>query len=398
VAFSPDGKTLAAAVDTGKMTYESRGIHVYDWTTGQKLHHLVGSNVYDMVMSLAFSPDGKLLASAGRSATIQLWDPTTGQQVHRGGDGNAMWVEAVAFSPNGKTVAAAGRDGAIVLWEAGTGKFIRRIAGPAPKAKPGALFNDKVWSLAFSPDGKTLASGSGDTCIYLWDPATGKQIGRLDGHKHWVRAVAFSPDSKTLVSGSQDKTVRLWDLATKQPIHQLGGQGAIRSVGFSSDGKILAAQSEHAILLWDTATAKPIAHKVNKVAFDALSLALSPDGKTVAIGGGHGSFETHLVELATGKEIGTCPHKDAVWCVAFSPDGKFVASAGHDHKVFLMDAATGKVVAKVDGQQGPIFCVAFSSDSKTLASGGEDTTVLLWEVEQLRATGGANPANQKSAK
>src|SRR5262249_21286342 len=158
--------------------------------------------------------------------------------------------------------AAAGRDNAIVLWEAGTGKFLRRLAGAAPKARPGALFNDKVWSLAFSPDGKTLASGSGDTCIYLWDPATGKQIGRLDGHKHWVRAVAFSPDGKPLASGSQDKTVRLWDLATKQPIHQFDGHGeAVRSVAFSGDAKILAAQSEHAILLWDPATANPIAHK-----------------------------------------------------------------------------------------------------------------------------------------
>jgi len=193
VVFSPDGKTLAAAVDTGKLTYESRGIYLYDWASGKEIRHLVAANQLQMIYSLAYSPDGKTLASTGRGATIQLWDPATGKEIRRGGEGNEMWVETVAFSPDGKTVAAAGRDKAIVLWEAGTGKFIRRIAGAVPRVRPGIMFNERVWSLAFSPDGKTLASGSGDTSIYLWDPANGKQIGRLDGHKSFVRSVAFFP-------------------------------------------------------------------------------------------------------------------------------------------------------------------------------------------------------------
>jgi RNA polymerase sigma factor (sigma-70 family) len=400
VAFSPDGKMVAAAVDTGKMTYESRGIHLYQCDTGKKTGELVPSNRLQMIFALAYSPDGKTLASAGRGAIIQLWDPARGKEIFRGGDGAEMWIETVAFSPDGKTVASAGRDNTIVLWEAGTGKFLRRIAGAAPKARPGALFNEKVWSLAFSPDGKTLASGSGDASIYLWDPATGKQIGRIDGHKHWVRSVAFSPDGKTLASGSQDKSVRLWDPATGKPIRQFDGHGhGVRSVGFSRDGKTLASISEHAILLWDPTTGKPIAHNLNKLQYDGLSMALSPDGKMVAVGGGHGSFETHLLELATGKEIGVAPHKDAVWCVAFSPDGKYVASAGHDHKVFLLEVATGKLITHIDGQQGPVFCVAFSPDSRTLASGGEDTTVLLWEVNRLiRAAAGANPGDKKSGR
>jgi len=194
--------------------------------------------------------------------------------------------------------------------------------------------------------------------------------------------------------------VRLWDLGTGKPIRQFDGHDhEVRDVAFSRDGKMLASLSEHTLLLWEPTTGKAIPHKVGKLQYDALSLALSPDAKTVAVGGGHGSFGTQLIELATGKEIGTCPHKDSVWCVAFSPDGKLMASAGHDHKAFLMDVATGKVITHVDGQQGPVFCVAFSPDSKTLASGGEDTTVLLWEVNHLRrAVGGANPGDKKPAR
>jgi RNA polymerase sigma factor (sigma-70 family) len=396
VAFSPDGKTLAAAIsDYRKPDYL---IHLYDWTTGKKIGELVGHS--RDVCSLAFAPDGKTLASAARDGTIRLWDPATGKDL-RPDDGNQASAGTIAVSPDGKTVATAGLDNnTIVLWEATTGKVIRRIAAPPP-AKPDALprfalYKERVWSLAFSPDGKMLASGSGDTSIYLWNPATGQQIRRLDGHKHWVRSVAFSADGKLLASGSEDKTVALWDPATGQRLRQLAGHDhGVRSVALSRDGKVLASGSEHLVLLWDPATGKPIPHQAGKLAFDAISMAFSPDGKYVAVGGGHGSFETHVIELATGKEIGRCPHKDGIWSVAFSPDGKMVASVGHDHKVFVLDVATGKLIHGFDPQQGPLFAVAFSPDSKTLFSGGEDTTVLLWDVDHLRRAGEqAEPADK----
>jgi RNA polymerase sigma factor (sigma-70 family) len=399
VAFSPDGKTLASAITVlGKPDYP---IHLYDWATGKKTGELLGHSLD--VCSLDFAPDGKTLASAARDGTIRLWDLATGKEV-RPSDGNQGTVGSIAVSPDGKTVATAGKDSnTIVLWEAATRKVIRRIAAAPPRAVPDAvpnyqraLYRDKVWSLAFSPDGKMLASGSGDTSIYLWDPATGQQIRRLDGHKHWVRSVVFSADGKLLASGSEDKTVALWDPATGQRLRQLAGHDhGVRSVALSRDGKVLASGSEHQVLLWDPAAGKPIAHQVGKLAFDAISMAFSPDGKHVAVGGGHGSFETHLLDLATGKEIGRCPHKDGIWCVAFSADSKLVASVGHDHKVYLLDVATGKLIHGFDPQQGPLFAVSFSPDSKTLFSGGEDTTVLLWDVDQLRRAGAAakDPAN-----
>jgi WD40 repeat protein len=397
IAFSPDGKSLAAALDTGSFTYESRGIHVFDWNSGKKTAHLLGHN--RIVCSLAFAPDSKTLGSAAGDGTIRLWDVAGGKEIERGSGGSKMWVEAVAVSKDGKLVASAGQDNAIAVWDAATGKLMRRIAGAAPLAQPGALYNRKVWSLAFSPSGDMLAAGSGDSSIYLWDPATGQQIRRLDGHKHWARAIAFSPDGKTLASASQDKTVRLWNAATGELIREFGGHGdGVRSVGFSSDGKILASISEHAILLWDPATGNRIPHQVNKLAFDGLSMALSPDGKSALIGGGHGSFEAHLIDLTTGNQIGVGPHKDAVWAVAYSPDGKRAASVGHDHKVCLLDTATGKLLARFDAQQGPVFSVAFTSNSKTLLTGGEDTTVVLWDIDQLERTGGPTaPANKNAA-
>ena len=193
VAFSPDGKILASGGwdDT---------IRSWDATTGELIHTLTGHT--EAVYSVAFSPDGKILASGSWDDTIKLWDATTGELIHTL-TGHTDWVGSVAFSPDGKILASGSRDGTIKLWDTVTGELIQLIHTLT-------RYMDAVLSVAFSPDGKILASGSWDDTIKLWDATTGKRIHILTGHTDWVGSVAFSPDGKILASGSGDETVRLW--------------------------------------------------------------------------------------------------------------------------------------------------------------------------------------------
>jgi parallel beta-helix repeat protein len=192
VAFSPDGKILASG------SYKE--IKLWDVATGKELRTLRGHT--DRAFSVAFSPDGKILASGSEDKTIKLWDVATGTEI-RTLQGHTYWVYSVAFSPDGKILASGSYDETIKLWDVATGRELRTLSG----------HTSSVESVAFSPDGKILASGSYDETIKLWDVATGKEIRTLSGHTGHVLSVAFSPDGKVLASGSDDKTIKLWLLS-----------------------------------------------------------------------------------------------------------------------------------------------------------------------------------------
>jgi tRNA A-37 threonylcarbamoyl transferase component Bud32 len=277
-------------------------------------------------------------------------------------------INRVVFSPDGRLLAVASSLG-IYLYDAGTLEEVRFIPTDAG-----------VRSVAFSPDGQTLASGSDDKAVRLWRAADGTLLRTLEGHTDWVRSVAFSPDGQTLASGSDDHTVRLWRVSDGALLRTLEGHtGSVWSVAFSPDGQTLASGAvDTTVRLWraaDGALLRTLEGHTGSVR----SVAFSPDGQTLASGSWDDTVR--LWRAADGALLRTLEgHTDSVWSVAFSPDGRLLASGSDDKTVRLWRAADGRLLRTLEGHTAWVRSVAFSPDGRLLASGSIDGTVRLWGV------------------
>jgi WD40 repeat protein len=414
VAFAADGKTVALAFGNSCV--------LWDATTGKEIRtqalHAAA------ITSLAFSPDGKRLASGSLDTKVRTWDVESGKQLLD--LGNNSRVRSVVFSPDGLLLAATGDDGMGRVWDAAKGAIRLGVhfhnEGPraggfqlafspdskaiascglvkppkttvAPPAtgdvgdapgKPIAEFvghTGLVTAIAYGKDGRFVATGGKDHSVRLWDAATGASVRTFHGHSDTVTGVAFSPDGRLLASVSADHGIRLWGLETVENCQTLAGhQGAVWSAALSPDAtRAVSGSADRTVKIWDV-TGNKLLHSIAAHKAPVTVAIYSPDGKTILSCGGDELAKLWNAESYAEKHA-LAGHKLAVMAGCFDADGKRVATGAGDRLVKIWDVATGKELQTLAGHRSIVSAVAFSPDGKRLASASADGVVKLWDIE-----------------
>ena len=360
VAFSPDGNLMAAG--------DTRG-DIRIWRTVDSRQMLICKGHEYWVGSVAFSPDSRFLASASNDQTVRLWDTQTGQCLFTLPDHTGR-VRSVAFSSDGRTLVSGSDDRTVRLWDVKSGRCQMILQGDC----------HPTWPVALSPDGRMLAT----SCVEpehtprLWDIHTGKQLCALRGHVDRVRSIAFSPDSQVVGTAGDDHTVRLWDACTGECIHVLNGHSErVKSVTFSSKDHLIASGSDdHTVRLWNSDTGRCLDILEGHSNW-VWTVAFSSDGNKLMSGGDDRAIR--LWDVRTRRCLQTLQgYANSMRSVAFSPDRQTLASGSDDQVVRLWDSNTWQCTRTLRGHTSRVWTVAFSPDGRRLASGSDDQTIRLW--------------------
>jgi WD40 repeat protein len=319
------------------------------------------------ILSAAFSPKG-LLATCDTDCNIRLWEVKTGKLVAIC-QGHPNWVRSVAFSPDGEMLASGGADRLVKLWNVETGACIKTYSG----------HQGEVFSVAFSGDG-AIASGSGDNTVKLWDVYTGECLNTLNGHTDWVRSVAFSPKTDLVASGSQDKTMRLWDGKTGDCIQVCNKhQGWVRSVAFNASGSLLASgSSDRNIILWKGDTGEYL-KTISGHTGGVYSVAFSPTEDMLASGSADNTVR--VWDCQNERSLKTLyGHTNQIFSVSFCPQGETLACVSLDQTVKLWDVRSSQCLKTWSGHTDWALPVAACHSDGILASGSNDKTIRLWDM------------------
>ncbi len=363
VAFSPDGTTLAATYSHGSINK----VRLLDVATNKESAAYQGHATE--IGSVAYSPDGKLLAMGCHDRTVRLWERETGKSWTMS---HLHDVTAVTFSPDGKTLASASYDRTIKVWNVRQKPDELTLQGhQAGKA-----------GIAFSPDGKTLAYSATGAVVRLCNPTSGETQATLVGKGDILSWVTFSRDSKQLAAGGVHAPLKLWNVATRQELATFDNPQGVYSLALSPDGKTLVASMGETgeVRFWDLdsqqlrATFKPSRNG------SIGALTYSPDGKSVVTADKAGWVDFWDPKTLTRTHRADAREGNWIWALVFSPDGKTVVTGGDYGFLWAWDATTGKLLATFRGHTAKITTVAFFPDGKTIASGCDDGTVKLWDV------------------